>query len=468
MVTSSRQQLGTHAVVIGGSIAGLAAARVLSEHFAKVTVIERDPRPEGPEPRRSAPQMRHAHILLGAANATLEKLYPGIIAELERAGAVLTDSAGDIAVHQFGSWKPRFNAGFKTVNCSRPLLEWHIRKRTEAITNIDIRYEHVVENLVANDSRERVTGVVVKGNTGETTLAADLVVDAAGRGTRAPRWLETLGYERPFEQEVKVDLAYTSRLYERPRDFAGDWRALVIVSRLPGHRAGFIFEVENGRWIVSFPGYFKDHCPTDEEGLLAYARSLPVPDAYEAIRNAKPLTDPVIHKLPSSRWFRYDKMKRFPERFMVIGDSVCSLNPAYGQGMLVSLQCLDVVAELLARRARNYQGLLLLPLEVQKKITPVIHAAWMLTTTMDLRYPRAIGDRPLGIGAVQWLFVNMLDLISVNEDACRVFYEMMHMLRGPEALLDQRMLLPLIKYSLESPFVPFEKRIYSGPRPPAP
>jgi 2-polyprenyl-6-methoxyphenol hydroxylase-like FAD-dependent oxidoreductase len=468
MTYSSKQHLGAHAVVIGGSIAGLATARILSDYFSKVTVIERDPSPQSPEARKSVPQMRHAHVLLGAANLTLERMYPGIITQMEQAGALLIDSAADLAMYQYGGWKPRFVAGFQTLNASRPFLEWHVRRRTEAITNIEIRYEHVVDRLLTTSSGDRVTGVVVKCGADEMNLLADLVVDAAGRGTRAPRWLEAMGYERPFEQEVKVDLAYTSRIYEKPANFAGDWRGLGIYSRLPGHRAAFVFEVEHGRWIVSFPGYFKDHCPTDEEGLLAYARSLPVPDAYEAIRHAKPLTDIVIHKIPSSRWFRYDKMKRFPERFVAIGDSVSSLNPAFGQGMLVSLQGVDKLSLLLAERARKRKGLYGLPLEAQMKIADVVLPAWLLSTTMDLRYAQTVGERPFGISAVQGVFVDMLDMTSMNEDACRVFYDMLHMRRGPEALLDRRMLLPLVKYIATRPFIPLEKRIHSGPRPAAP
>lgn len=468
MISRANHQFGAHAIVMGGSIAGLVAARVLSDWFTKVTVIERDPRPEGPEPRKGAPQMRHAHILLAGAIEPIREWYPGIIEELAEAGALRIDAGADVVINHYGAWKPRFVAGIPTIGCSRSLLEWHLRRRTEAISNIEILYEHVAENLVTNENRDSVTGVVVKGAGKETTVAADLVVDAAGRGTRAPRWLEALGYERPFEQEVKVELAYTSRMYERPDTVEGNWKALAIYSRLPGQRGAFVFEIEQKRWLVSFPGYFKDHCPTDEEGFLAFAKSLPVPDAYEAIRNAKPLTDPVVHKIPSSRWFRYDRMKRFPERFLVVGDSVVSLNPLYGQGMLVSIQGLRDVNALLAQRANENQGLNGFPLVAQKKIAAAVLPSWMLSTTMDLRHPKTMGDRPFGLGAAQRIFADLIDLTSVDPAACQVFYEMLHMVRGPEAILDRRVLFPLLGYTIKASFVPVEKRIRAGVMPPAP
>lgn len=468
MTDTSNRRLGAHAVVIGGSISGLVCARILSDYFSKVTVIERDPRPDGPEPRKGAPQMRHAHLLLEGANAPLRQWYPGIIEELVAAGALLLDAGADAVLHHYGCWKPRFQSGIATIGCSRSFLEWHIRRRTEAISNIEILYEHVAEDLVSNANRDSVTGLVVKGAGEEKTLSADLVVDAAGRGTRAPRWLEALGYERPFEQEVKVDLAYTSRIYERPDTVAGNWKALAVYSRLPAQRGAFIFEIEGKRWLVSLPGYFKDHCPSDEEGFLAFAKSLPVPDVYEAIRNAKPLTEPVVHKVPSSRWFRYDRMKRFPARFLVVGDSVVSLNPLYGQGMLVSIQGLHEVSVLLEERAQGNQGLLGLPLIAQKKIAATILPSWMLSTTMDLRSPKTIGDRPFGLGAAQRIFTDLIDMTSTNPEACQVFYEMVHMRRGMDALFDRRIFFPLIGYVIKSPFVPLEKRIRSRDMPPAP
>ncbi|HMY17037.1 MAG TPA: hypothetical protein PKA58_12005 [Polyangium sp.] len=463
--TSPSKHLGAQAIVIGGSIAGLVAARILSDYFSKVTVIERDPRPEEPLPRKSAPQMKHAHLLLGAANEILETLHPGITTELEQAGALLLDSGADVAIYHYGKWKPRFKMDFPTIGCSRPFLEWHIRRRTEAIANIEIRYEHTVERLVPNELRTMIVGVAVKNATGESNLYGDLVVDAAGRGTRAPRWLEALGYEKPFEQDVQVDLAYTSRLYERPAQVEGNWKALAVYSRMPAQRGAFVFEVEGGRWIVSLPGYFKDHCPTDEDGFLEFARSLPVPTVYESIRNAKPLSDPVTHKIPSSRWFRYDKMKKLPERLIMVGDSVVSLNPLYGQGMMMSILGLEAVAELLEQRSKKGQGLAGLPQAAQKRIADKIVPAWLLSTTMDLRYPKAVGPRPFGFGGIQRIFNNLIDTSNDNVAACRVFYDVLHMRRGMQAIADPRLLAPLVGKSIKNVFTSSDKPADNSPVP---
>ena len=153
----------------------------------------------------------------------------------------------------------------------------------------------------------------MEGPDGERVLEGDLVVDASGRGSRAPQWLEALGYGRPDEEQVGIDLGYTSRFYERPAGF-DDWKILVLNGRPPeAKRSGFISNVEGGRSMVrSLNGYFGDHPPTDEAGFLEFARGLPTPDIHEYIRNAKPLTQPVTHRIPTSRWLHYERMRACP------------------------------------------------------------------------------------------------------------------------------------------------------------
>ena len=66
----------SHAIVIGGSIAGMLAARVLSERFDHVTILDRDDIPSSPEARNGVPQGRHLHLLLETGQRIMEKLCP--------------------------------------------------------------------------------------------------------------------------------------------------------------------------------------------------------------------------------------------------------------------------------------------------------------------------------------------------------------------------------------------------------
>lgn len=455
------------AVVVGGSIVGLAAARVLADHFDRVTIIERDPRPSGPDPRKGAPQMRHLHAMLEPAVKVLRGLFPGLVDEMIAGGALRVDPGAVSGWYHYGGWKPRFTTDIEVLLCSRPFIEQHVRRRVTALPNVEIRHEHTVEELLADPSKARVTGVRITGPSGEEALSADLVLDAAGRGTRAPRWLEALGYGRPEEEQVGIDLGYTSRVYERPAGFAGDWRFLAVYSSPPARRCGLAIEIEHNRWIVSLNGYFKDHPPADDEGFLAFARSLPVPHLHDAIRDAKPLTPASTHKIPTSRWLHYEKMPRFPERLLLLGDSVCALNPIYGQGMTVALQCVLALAKSLDAPGPRGGRLDGLGRTVQKQVSGLVAEPWLLSTTMDLRFPEAEGKRPPGLSAVQWAFANLIDLSSVDERACRTFYEMLHMRRGTAALLRPEILFPFLRYSVKSAFVPQADRV-NRTMPPAP
>lgn len=471
-----------HAIVIGASIAGLAAARVLSDRFETVTVLERGPHPDGPDPRKAVPQARHIHVVLEAAVLTLRAWFPGIIDEMVADGARLVDMGSAAAWFHCGGWKPRFRSDIESILCTRGLVEHHLRRRVAALPNVQIRYETAAAELTTggagatsgapsrardvHPSRSRVTGVRLTGPAGDETLAADLVVDAAGRGTRAPRWLEALGYGAPPEERVEIDLAYTSALFEPPPAFSADWKILILYSRAPdAWRAGFVNCVEGGRWIVSLSGYFGDHAPLDLPGFLEFARSLPRPELHEAVRNATPLGPLTTHKVPNSRWFHYEKMDRLPDGYVVLGDSVCALNPIYGQGMTVSFLGAQALGRCLDASGPGHSGL---PLAFQKKLVEVIAMPWLLSTTMDLAYPRATGKRAPGLSALQWGFANLIDLSSVDESVCRPFYEVLHMRKGIEALVRPGVVLPLVAQGVKSLFLPLAARVNGGDIPPAP
>ncbi len=455
---------------MGGSIAGLLSARVLSEHFEQVVIVERDPLPEGPEPRKAVPQGRHIHAMLEAGLKVLESLYPGLLQELVAGGANRIDMGRDSAWFHYGAWKPRFVSGYETILCSRPYLEWKIRERTVTLPNVELRQGYAVQGLLTEATRARVTGVRLEGPEGEETLEADLVVDATGRGSRAPQWLEQLGYGRPEEEQVGFDLAYTSRIYELSPHPSRDWKSLALYGRAPDNwRSGFLTQVEGGRWIASLNGYFGDHPPTDEQGFLEFARGLPTPHLHEALRGAKPLTPPVMHKIPTSRWLHFERMRRFPDGLVLLGDSVCALNPVYGQGMTVISLGARLLGECVAAQARSAPGNLQgLSRRFQKKLAGTIGLSWMLATTMDLIYPKTRGRRPPGLKLLQWSVGNLLDLTSLDEAACEQFYRVLHLRGGMEVLLQPRLALALTAYSLKSLFVPLAQRVNLDRMPRAP
>jgi 2-polyprenyl-6-methoxyphenol hydroxylase-like FAD-dependent oxidoreductase len=447
----ANKQLGEHAIVIGGSMMGLLAGRVLSDYFAKVTILERDNVPETSEPRKGVPQGRHVHTLYGAGADVIERLLPGIWDDLVRDGATRCDFAEGLAWYHQGVWKLREEIGLRSYWMSRPFLESRIRERVRQISNVQFTDQVTVSGLMASDDRSAVQGVRLTqsddGN-GEVTMEADLVIDAAGRGSQSPGWLESLGYERPKESTVEVDLSYSSRMFERPTENGPDWTVLGLFGTAPGNkRTGYIFPIEGNRWMASCVGFHGDQAPDDDEGWLEYAKSLERPDFYEAIRDAKPLTPISVFKFPGNRRRHYERLSRFPDGLLVLGDAVCSFNPIYGQGMC---GCAVQAGELQQTLDKCPSGNIPTgtPKRFMKHIGNLVGNPWLLATSADFLYPQTKGKRPFGTRLLLWYLVQLLELSSCNKRVLRTFHEVLHYFKTPAALFHPYLAFQAIKWGL--------------------
>ena len=274
----------THAVVLGAGMAGLLAARVLSGHFGQVTVVDRDRLPEHPRFRPGVPQSRHLHVLLGRGLECLEQLFAGFEADLVAAGAPVVKGSESLWLNAAG-WSRRYQSPIRLLGASRELIEWQVRTRVTALDKVQVLEGCEAVGLLTDPSRAAVTGVRLRSRDGRADatgpaaeVAADLVVDASGRQSRAPQWLAELGYQPPAETTISSRLGYASRQYAIPASFEADWRMLVINAKPPGNaRSGAVVPIEGGRWMVALIGAGRDHPPTDDAGFLEFARGLRSP-----------------------------------------------------------------------------------------------------------------------------------------------------------------------------------------------
>jgi 2-polyprenyl-6-methoxyphenol hydroxylase-like FAD-dependent oxidoreductase len=383
-----------HAVVIGSSIAGLTAARVLTDHFARVTIIERDHMPDTPEFRSGVPQARHAHILLPRGQAILEQHFPGLGDELVASGATAIDRGEDIALYVPGGWhQVRHYSAIVSMTFSRPLLESAIYRRLADHPRVHIVQEHEAAGLWTDRQARRVVGVRLRRrhtpDAAEMGLGADLVVDASGRGSQAPYWLAELGYTPPRETTVNSFPGYATRIYRQPAGLTHHWKVMMIKSSLPKEKkGGLIVPIEGDRWHVTLLGVVGDYPPTDEEGFLDFARSLPTPALYEAIKDAEPLTTPYGYRGAVNRLRHYDRLPRYVEGFLVTGDAVFAPNPKYAQGMTAAaLGSLALERSLGAQRRHAAAGDVTgLARAFQRQLVQVVAGPWNRATREDRRW----------------------------------------------------------------------------------
>jgi 2-polyprenyl-6-methoxyphenol hydroxylase-like FAD-dependent oxidoreductase len=424
-------------------MSGLLAARVLHDHFDSVTLVERDLLPDSAEWRKGVGQGRHAHVLLKRGEQILEALFPGLVPALTGEGAEPFDMGTDLRWHHFGVWKKSFVSGIVGLSMSRPLLEAAVRRRVRELPNLRILDGHDAVAPVASEDRARVIGLTVRRRDGqaEETLPAELLVDASGRGSSAPSWLESLGLGRPAETAVRVRVGYTTRIYRQPARTAHPWRVLYIVGKPPIKRCGLILPVEGGRWMVTLAGYLDDHAPADEAGFMDFARTLSAPDIYEALRDAEPLGEIVTHKFPSSLRRHYDRMT-LPEGFVVLGDAACSFNPVFGQGITVGALGAVALGALLAERGSNLDGL---SRSFQRRLARIIDTPWSMSTSEDFRFDELTGERPFGTALMNWYVGRVHALTAEDESVASSFFQALHLLSPPALLFRPRILARVLR-----------------------
>ncbi|HET6530914.1 MAG TPA: FAD-dependent monooxygenase [Actinoplanes sp.] len=423
---------GERAVVLGGSVAGLLAARVLADAYAEVVVVERDELPHAAAHRRGVPQSRHIHGLLARGQQALDELFDGLTGELVDRGAPAGDMLEGIRASFGGHRLQPAPSGLLALQASRPFLEAALRGRVRELPAVAFMDRCDVTGLTTTADGGRVTGArVVRRLDGsaEQTLTADLVVDATGRGSRMPAWLEMLGYPRPPVERVRIGLGYASRTYRLDPDLLGGDRGILLAA-MPGHpRGGALAAIENDRFLVTLYGILGDHPPTDPGGFTDFAATLQFPDIHQALLSAEPLDDPVPFRHPVSVRHRYERLPRFPECVVVMGDAVCTFNPIYGQGMSVA------ALQALALRAHLKQHPRPQPGEFFRQIGRIVDVPWGMATAGDLAFPDVPGQRTGRMRVLNGYLAMLLAGAACDPRLGRAFLRVAGLVDPPPALL---------------------------------
>jgi 2-polyprenyl-6-methoxyphenol hydroxylase-like FAD-dependent oxidoreductase len=422
------------AVVIGASVAGLLAAAVLSEFYAQVTLYDSDVLPSQPGHRRGVPQSRQLHALHARGARALDELLPGFRNDMTAAGAVTADTQGDVHWYLDDYLLRPAPSGLEGIALSRPVLEWLIRARVTKIPNVTIFDATDVAGLAAADGR--ATGVRVRvartPGAAEQTVPADLVLDAAGRGSRTPVWLAELGFPVPEVSRVRAGVSYVCRLYARdPRQLGGRFGSLV--TPYPGKpRGGAVLRLEGDRFVVLLAGMVGTEPPLDEAGMLAFADSLACPDLASVMRESAPLGDPVKYTYPESTWHHYETLGSYLSGFLVVGDAFSSFNPIYGQGMTVA-----------ALEALALRGLLSDPPATTSALEhryfraagKLVAEAWETSASGDLRFPEVEGKRRRGAALLNAYGERYRAAASIDPVLGGTFLRVANMIDKPVRLL---------------------------------
>ncbi|MEU5796901.1 FAD-dependent monooxygenase [Streptomyces sp. NPDC047813] len=430
-------------MVIGAGISGLLVARVLSDHFSHVILVEKDLLPATPEPRPGIPQGNHVHALFTRGLSALEELLPGFGAELSRAGGHRIELGRDLVVASRYGWGVRRPGALPAAGASRPLIEHIIRARVRHLPQVDILDGHRVTGLTGDP--ERIETVEAQDRTTGTarTLAADLVVDAAGRGSAISGWLSALGCPPPPSRTVDARVGYATRIFRaRPGSDPVGWRACYSLPLGPSTpQGGVLAPIEDNRWIVTLTGAGESRPSASDDDFLPFTHTLLTPLIHDFVAAAEALTPVRSSNATANRRRHPERAERLPGNLLITGDSACALNPVYAQGMTVAALGALALRDCLADPA-GLPGTL--GARFHRAQRAVQDLPWLLATTADSRYRGTTGLRPAPHRALLAYGLPRLVRAGTRDpDAQQRFLALMAMTAHPADLIRPRALLTL-------------------------
>ena len=442
------------AIVIGASVAGLAAAQVLAKHCSEVTVVEPDRLPTSSQTRPSTPQDKHLHFLLKGGEKVLGELFPGLIDEMLESGAIKADVGKDYIWSAQSDWRPRIPLGYQVLQQTRPQLEYLMRRyvmRDDSITFLE--GSRVVDYLISSDGGE-IEAVTIRSRDQKETydLAADLVVDASGRGSRTPKLLEKLGYGTVPSLNIGVGVGYASRTYKLKPGNSFDWLGLVISPTGPQRPTGAaILPVEDGQWIVNTYGYAGNYPGGSEAEFLQFIEAVNCPPSMtstimEAISQMEPVSGVSRFTFGGSLRRMYEKMPRLPAGLFVIGDAFCSPNPTFGQGMTVALLEANELDKVLARCAPEAKDIL--TQEYFSAATKAFETPWRLVRQGDEKYLEEPLEKTVQEGFLSWFYDEIRMAAAEDTDVMRKYLRVTQLIDAESELMDPEIMSSVVKRNL--------------------
>lgn len=420
--------VGEHAIVIGGSMAGLLAARVLADGFDRVTVLERDPMPDEAGSRRGVPQGDHVHVMLEPARVIFEALFDGFQSDLIAEGGLVIDACQELDYYDGGAVLMPAETEMLMPCASRPLFDKLVRDRISETSRITLRDQCHVTGYESTADGTTVEGVTVRTVDGtEDSLNGELVVDATGRTSTTHRWLTNHGYPEPPVQRVDIDLVYGTVTVDRPPE---DTSAYLCAPSAPTTRGGTAVPIEDNQWLVTLFGVHGDHPPANREGFLDFADGLPFGPIADLLREREWTTEEIArYPFPASQWRRYDRLDRFPDGLVVTGDAIASFNPIYGQGMsaaaLDALQLHHTISNGSADIGRRFF----------ERTSDHLDVVWQTAANPDFAFESTTGDKPLGAGLSNRYVDRVVKTAHTDPIVAEAFYRVLRLERKPASLL---------------------------------
>jgi 2-polyprenyl-6-methoxyphenol hydroxylase-like FAD-dependent oxidoreductase len=377
------------AVVIGAGIAGLITARMLTDYYEEVCVIERDEFPSEPDNRQGVPQSFHPHRVQPRGALIMEHYFPGYNDELIQMGAISSHDERLVVSNRYGTLVNKEDASsFKIASCSRALLEWVLRKRIQDISHIRFLTSMEVTGLMVSEDQRSITGIYTKERNGEKRegqLSADMVIDASGRSSKLIRWLDKIGLTVPEPEVLKVSLGYSTRYYKIKSSIPNE---LVMSDSDPeqGIRASIFMRTEDDiAGLILFNAGGETYPSTQPEAFQEQIKQLFAADKIvELMEHLEPLQGPRGYRISDSIRQHFELMEDWPSGLLVLGDALCGFDPIHGQGITVAAIEAETIGRCLEEQRTQPEPQF--ERKALQRMQQAIEPAWWLSSVADMRW----------------------------------------------------------------------------------
>jgi len=383
-------------IVLGAGIGGLLAAGAVAPFFERVVVIEKDLLPDELRPRKGVPQGPQVHAIIKRGENAITGIFPNFPDRLAAAGGAIVDVGRGLHVFEGGGWHPRRDVGLTMFTQTRALLEQVIRDCLTRLGNVTLKTDCRFAGLDFSD-QGAVSAVRIKaeGSKEDSVIPADLVVDAMGRGSPLPMWLENHGYGSLRQSRTGIDVHYVTLHLQRPEAYKDAPNGWIIRPTGPTHKRGAtMIAIEGQRWLLTLVGRLGDTPPLDVEGCLEYAKTVEGGVLYDLIRDAEILMQPRRFKIPEALLKHFDEMESLPTGLLPLGDVIGTFNPLFAQGMTIAALHAEILRDCLNDRPDSGDGWASLSRHYITEALAVSKAAWQGAANADFVYPETEGQRP--------------------------------------------------------------------------
>jgi 2-polyprenyl-6-methoxyphenol hydroxylase-like FAD-dependent oxidoreductase len=463
------------AVVIGGGIGGMCAARVLSDYFESVTLIERDELPEGAAHRKGVPQSRHPHGLLDRGHRELSALFPGLDDSIRARGGLDMDAGLELATLQPDGWATRRRTGHQMLFASRLLIESVIRDRIRSNPRIQIvEGTEVTGLLFAPEGNPRITGVEIrKTRDAMQAIEADLVVDCSGASSRASEWLARHGYPEVEVEIVDAQAAYSTCWYQMPprdqRPASWWWKGIFLNPSMKSTRDedyyfALILPIEGDRFLLTLASWGGRALPADHESFAALCAKLRSPIVAEALAISTPISPIFPRKGMRNVWRHYEKQNG-PAGFVSVADAACSFNPVYAQGMTSATVCAQLLGQVISEMNPAAADF---PARFFKRQADFQKQPWDLSVARDRQALARDGDAAAAEGAIpSGVWERILREGAGVPVIAEALFDVINLNRPPESLATDSEFLAAVNEIMQRPARPLLEADQVPPYPPA-